>query len=153
MNAIIAFLIVTSLNVKEPAFQNNTIPVTENIFLTMERTPCFGKCPSYKITIFNTGKVDYEGFTFAVKEGKYTKTLTQKQLSEIKSQLDVIKLFELEDVYDSKVTDIPSTHLYVEFNGKKKKILDRVGAPKELKQFEKLIDFIVIDDDLKKVSQ
>lgn len=152
MNAIISFLIFTALTVNEPApiAQDSFIPIKESIFLTMERTPCFGKCPSYKITIFNTGDVMYEGFSFAEKEGKYTKKLTQKQLSEIQAQIDVVNLFELNDKYDSHITDIPSTILYVIYKGKKKKILDRDGAPDELKRFEKLIDFLVIDNKLKK---
>jgi len=87
------------------------------------------------------------------KKGKYTKKLSQEQLKEIQSQIDVIKLFELNDKYDSKITDIPSTLLYVVFNGKKKKIYDRDGGPVELKRFEKLIDFLVIDDNLKKVIE
>ncbi|PCJ26349.1 MAG: hypothetical protein COA97_06090 [Flavobacteriales bacterium] len=153
MNAIISFLIFSSLTLNEPTIQNHSNPVKESIFLTMERTPCFGKCPSYKITIFNTGNVIYEGFTFAEKEGKHTKKLSQKQLLEIKSQIEIINLFELEDKYDSQITDIPSTHLYVVYKGQKKKILDRVGGPKELKRFEKLIDFLVIDNNLKKVAK
>ncbi len=153
MKAIISFLLLTSLTTNEPAVQDYPIPVKETIFLTMERTPCFGKCPSYKITIFNTGNVAYEGFTFAEKEGKHTKKLTQKQLLEIQNQIDAIHLFELKDKYDSKITDIPSTYLYVVHKGKKKKILDRVGGPDELKKFEKLIDFLVIDNHLKKVKE
>ena len=129
------------------------IPVKESIFLTMERTPCFGKCPNYKITIFNTGNVVYEGFSFTEKEGKHTKKLSQKQLSEIESQIEVINLFELKDKYDSKMTDIPSVYLYIAYKGNKKKILDRDGGPSELKRFEKLIDFLVIDDNLKKVTE
>jgi len=153
MKAIVAFLIYSSLSVTEPVIQKNPIPVKENIFLTMERTPCFGKCPSYKIIIFNTGNVIYEGFTFVDKEGKHTKKISKKQLKEIQSQLEVINLFELKDKYDSKMTDMPSVYLYVEYKGKKKKIIDRVGGPKELNQFEKLIDFLVIDKDLKKVVE
>ena len=153
MKALVSFLIITSLSVTEPVIQNNPIPVKEHLFLTMERTPCFGKCPSYKIMIFNTGNVVYEGFTFAEKEGKYTKKLTKKQLSEIESQIEIINLFELKNKYDSKITDIPSVHLYVEYKGNKKKILDRDGAPDELKRFEKLIDFLVLDDKLKKVVE
>ena len=130
--------------------KNDTTLSKESVFITMERTPCFGQCPSYKITIFNTGNVVYEGLAFTKKEGRYIKKLTQKQLSEIQAQIKIIKLFELEDKYDSRITDIPSTYLYVIYQGKKKKILDRDGAPNELKRFEKLIDFLVIDDNLKK---
>jgi hypothetical protein len=153
MKAIVAFLIYYSLSVAEPVIQTNPIPVKENIFLTMERTPCFGKCPSYKIIIFNTGNVVYEGYTFADKEGKHTKKISKEQLKEIQSQMEVINLFELQDKYDSKITDLPSVLLYIEYKGNKKKILDRAGGPNELKQFEKLIDFLIIDKDLKKVVE
>ena len=151
MNAIISFLIFTALSATEqPTVQNTPALVKESVFITMERTPCFGKCPSYKITIFNTGNVIYEGFKFATKEGKYTKKLTQNQLSEIQSQINIEGIFDLENKYDSPITDVPSTILYIIYNGKKKKILDRYGAPDKLKRFEKLIDALVLDDKLKK---
>ena len=127
--------------------------VKESLFLTMERTPCFGKCPNYKLTIFNTGNAVYEGFTFAKKEGKHVKKLTEKQLTEIQDLIETINLFEMKDKYDSPITDIPSTILYVVYKEKKKKILDRVGGPDELKKLEKLIDFLVIDDELKKIAE
>ncbi len=129
-----------------------TTPTEESLFLTMERTPCFGECPSYKISISSTGNVTYEGFRFAPKEGKHTKKLSTTQLNEIQSQIDALKIFDMEDKYDSPVTDIPSVHLLIVYNNQKKKILDRVNGPKELKQFEKLIDHLVIDDELKKVE-
>ena len=156
MNALISFLIFTSLTVNEPVSQTsntNSIPVKESIFLTMERTPCFGKCPNYKITIFNTGNVIYEGFNFTEKKGKYTTKLSAKEIEEIESQTDVINLFLLKDKYDAAVTDIPSCILMVNYKGKKKKILDRYGAPQELKQFEKFIDSLVLTKDLKKLDE
>lgn len=151
------FLLIASFTLLLSCKQNKTAtessPKTESLLLTMERTPCFGRCPNYKITISNTGNVAYEGFSFVEKEGKYTKKLSQKQLTEIHSQIELIKLFEMDDKYDSQITDIPSVHLSVTYNNQNKKILDRVDAPKELKQFEKLIDHLVIDDELKKVEE
>ena len=165
-NIILISILILAVSCKQtkPAIENSTldsdtstpkneIPVKESLFLTMERTPCFGKCPSYKLTIFNTGNVVYEGFTFAKKEGKHTKKLSKIQLTEIQDKIESINLFEMNDKYDSQITDIPSTILFVVYKGKKKKILDRVGGPDELKKLEKLIDFLVIDDELKKVAE
>jgi hypothetical protein len=154
MKAIISFLIFTSLTstVVVNDVQKDQL-IKESIFITMERTPCFGKCPSYKITIFNTGNVAYEGYKFAKKEGKYTAKLTKPQLSELKAKIEAINLFELQSKYDSKITDIPSCILLVNHNGNTKKILDRDGAPVEIKEFEKLIDALVLTDDLKQVEK
>ena len=122
----------------------------ESLFLTMERTPCYVKCPAYKITIFNTGNVLFEGYSHTKYIGKYGKQLTKKQLKEIQQMMDEIDILEMKDVYDTEVTDFPSTILFlVSNNTHKKKILDRVNAPSELKRFEKLIDFFVLDDELK----
>ncbi|MBL4668791.1 MAG: hypothetical protein JKY30_05955 [Flavobacteriales bacterium] len=131
---------------------NQETETTEKIFITMERSPCYGQCATYKIKIYNTGKVEYEGIKFAKKIGAYTKILNQNQLTEIKNQIEFIKLFEMKDKYDSNISDIPSTLVLVIYKGKKKIILDRFGAPNELKQFEKLIDYFVIDDKLIKAE-
>ncbi len=119
------------------------LPIEEVIFITMERTPCFGKCPAYKLTIFNTGKVNYEGFDFAPKQGKYHANINKEQIDELKNNIKLINLFNLKDKYDYSITDIPSCILYVQLDGKKKKILDRYGAPKELRDFENLIDSMI----------
>lgn len=154
MKAIISFLIFTSIAANEPSLQNdNFIPIKESIFITMERTPCLGKCPSYKLTIFNTGNVTYEGYTFAEKEGHYKSKLTKAQLIKLEQKIEEIKLFGLQDKYDAQITDIPSCVLLVNHKGKTKKIIDRHGGPEELKQFEKLIDTLVLKSDLKKVDK
>lgn len=128
-------------------------PVKESLFITMERTPCLGKCPSYAIWIYNTGRVEYEGRTFAEKEGKYTKTLSDAAMEEITNKIKDIDFFNLEDKYDKLVTDIPSCIISVHLDGKKKKILDRYDGPQGLRNLEKLIDYHVIDDELEKVTE
>ncbi|MDT8413302.1 MAG: DUF6438 domain-containing protein [Vicingaceae bacterium] len=133
--------------------QTDSTPIKESLFITMERTPCLGICPSYAIWIYNTGRVEYEGRSFAKKEGKHTKTLSKDAMDEITNMIREIGFFNLQDKYDAQVTDIPSCIISVNLDGKKKKILDRYEGPKTLRNLEKLIDFHVIDDDLVKVIE
>lgn len=133
--------------------QADPTPVKESLFITMERTPCLGMCPSYVIWIYNTGRVEYEGRTFAKKEGKHTKTLSKDAMDEITNMIREIGFFNLQDKYDAQVTDIPSCIISVNLDGKKKKILDRYEGPKSLRNLEKLIDHHVIDDELIKVEE
>ncbi|KJS04843.1 MAG: hypothetical protein VR77_09870 [Flavobacteriales bacterium BRH_c54] len=133
--------------------QTDYTPIKENLFITMERTPCLGTCPSYAIWIYNTGRVDYEGRTFAKKEGKYTKTLSKDAMDEITNMIKEIGFFNLKDKYDAQVTDLPSCIITVNMDGKKKKILDRYDGPKSLRNLEKLIDHHVLDDELIKVEE
>ena len=159
----IAFLTIL-LSCKQSETTSNTVISTDakslestankaTLFLSMERTPCLGKCPNYKITIMNNGKVTYEGFDFTEKIGFYKKQLSAKQLSKIKKQIESIGLFEMENKYNGKVTDIPAVSLFVIYKGNKKKIFDRYGGPKDLRDFEKLIDTIVIDEQLIKMEK
>ncbi len=128
-------------------------PVKEALFLSMERTPCFGQCPYYKITIMNTGKVVYDGIRFTEKKGLHTKTLSPNQLSQIQKRMEDIDIFSMDDKYDSNITDVPAVALMIIYKTKRKKIFHRYGGPKELSEFEKLIDSIIIDDQLIKVEE
>ena len=48
-----------------PSDQNQ---ITE---VTLERTPCFGYCPSYKVTLKSDGTIIYEGKKFVQMMGTY----------------------------------------------------------------------------------
>lgn len=147
----------TAKPIKQEKLKPTKLPeaaMKESLFLSMERTPCFGKCPAYKIFIFNTGNVIFEGYSNTKHIGKFGNQLTKKQLKEIQKMMDDIDITGMKDSYDSEATDLPSTMLFLVSNMQhKKKILDRVGAPSELKQFEKLIDYLVINDQLKQLSK
>jgi hypothetical protein len=141
-----------AVNTTQPKIDAVSIPVKEHLFLSMERTPCFGRCPNYKITIMNTGKVTYNGIQFTKKDGHYSKILSGSELSKLQKKIEDISLFEMENKYDANITDIPAVALFVFYKGNKKKIFDRKNGPKELKEFEELIETIVIDDQLVEIK-
>lgn len=95
----------------------------------------------------------YEGKTFAKRQGKHSTTLSKEELSSLKSKIKAIDFFGLKDKYDKEITDMPSCFIFVKLDGKEKKIMDRVGAPKELKSFEKMIDTMIITDRLVKIEE
>ena len=128
------------------------LPVKESLLLSLERTPCFGKCPTYKYMIYTTGRVIYNGFKNVKKIGTYKAQLTKSQIEKIKTNIESSKIFNLKDKYDSKITDIPSTVLIINLDGEKKKIYDRYGAPEELTKFEKLADDIVLNSNMTKTK-
>lgn len=124
----------------------------ETIFISMERTPCLGRCPGYTITIYETGFVIYEGRDFVEREGKHSAMLANEAMEELKSYIKSINFFNLKDKYDKEITDIPSCIIAVSIDGKYKKIIDRYEAPDDLRRLEKLIDYYVLTDDLKKMD-
>jgi len=71
-----------------------TVPV-----ITLERTPCFGTCPSYKLTIYDDGKVEYEGRDFVKLKRKAEGQITKAQLEELIREFERIDYQNLADDY------------------------------------------------------
>ncbi len=122
-------------------------------FISMKKTPCYGKCPAYLVDIYENGDVLFNGKSFVDYIGEHTGTITPEDVNRIKEKIHAINFFELEDKYDSNVTDFPSCILDVNLDGKTKSILDRVGGPKELKELENLIHELVLNSSLTKVEK
>jgi len=115
----------------------------DSLFAFMERTPCYGRCPIYKMWIYKSGYVLYEGINFVEREGVWTTQLSTEDLQQIASKGKEIDYFNLDDEYDSPITDIPACITTLNIDGRKKTVRDRHNAPAALREFEKLIDAVV----------
>ena len=113
----------------------------EKSFINMERTGCHGQCPIYKITVYGTGKAEYEGKMFVTKLGKFQKQLTKKELNALFSAFEKASFFDFKDEYNGPMADLPTTYItYQDKHKVKKTIKDCWQAPQELKNLEKLVE-------------
>ena len=122
-----------------------TDPGEDSLFASIERTPCYGQCPTYSIKIYKSGYVVYDGIRFVDKMGTYSTRISERKIQAIINKANEIGYFDLNDVYDSPVTDLPSTITYLSVNGQKKRIKDRVRGPEKLREYEKYFDSIFED--------
>ena len=118
--------------------------VEESAFFSMRRTACFGQCPTYQISFFKDGKVIYEGKKFVKNEGVYSGYLDVKTIALIESKIREIDFFNLDSIYDARISDLPSVILEVNMDGKNHKVIDRYKGPEKLRSFEKYIDNIIL---------
>ena len=130
---------------KSSAKTKQAISNNDSLFVTLERTVCFGKCPAYKIYIYSKGYVLYEGKMNVDKIGKFATRLSKQEIESIKQKVKTINYFELYDKYDASVTDLPSVNTSVALDGYRKSITARYNIPTELKDFQKFIDAIFTD--------
>lgn len=107
-----------------------TVPV-----ITLQRTRCFGTCPSYKLTIYDDGKVEYEGKDYVKRKGKIEGRITKAELEELIREFERIDYLNLADDYtlDSKNcpqgwTDNPTAVTSLDWKGKKKAITHYHGC-------------------------
>lgn len=84
--------------------------------------------------------------------GTYTAKLGAMDLSYLDIATTEVNFFELKDLYDTQVTDFPSTICYANYVGKRKRITDRSSAPEAFKNYTKKVDAIFDKQNWKSVE-
>jgi len=116
----------------------------DSLYLSYERTACYGRCPIYKIKVYDSGFATYEGINFVHMMGMYHTSWDQATLIDIEKTLNDIYFFELEDTYDNpSLSDLPSKIIEVNKPYRKKRIKARCDVPAELINLFDKIDGII----------
>lgn len=113
---------------------------TGELFFKMERSACYGRCPVYEVTITPSGEVTYLGKHFVELEGLYKAQVSEAFLAEIAAYAKRINYFELEESYDSPITDIPSTKTEIWMQDQHHAVYNRYDAPKGLNDFQDFVE-------------
>ena len=125
----------------------NSQPDYNDLVITLERTPCHGFCPVYKLTIDDDGTVVYEGKDFVSTKDREETAISQDKVDQLVQEFKKIDYFSLNDEYTTRIiTDAPSVITSITLDGKTKTIEHYHGdfsAPEELTELEDRIDEIV----------
>jgi acetamidase/formamidase len=107
----------------------------KNDFVSLERTVCFGTCPSYKVTITQDGTVTFEGRDFVKTKGTVTAQIRSEEFQQLVDEFEKIKYFSLRDRYTesadgctSVVTDNPNANTSLSLNGRVKSVSHYFGC-------------------------
>ena len=116
--------------------------------ITLRRTPCYGSCPVYELTILGTGEVTYLGEAHVAKAGAHSWRISGRRLERLAEAFERARYSPLEDRYTSReFTDAPGCLTSVEYeDGSSKSIVHYHGdpsAPDTLTELEDEIDRIV----------
>jgi hypothetical protein len=111
--------------------------------LHLNRSGCYGNCPSFEVTVQTGGMATYVGKKNAPRIGEWTATIDARLLSNIQQQAAKVGYFAFEKTYpaDGKfIADIPFTTTYVRMGDNFKKVIDNYDAPLTLQNFEKYLE-------------
>ena len=111
------------------------------IIISLEKTACFGRCPVFKIIIYNNGEALYNGLKFVKKVGEHDLKVSKREIYKILTKAKKIGFNNLKSEYSERITDLPTTYIMIN----NKKIKDYYGAPSKLKDLEKMIENIVLE--------
>jgi len=118
--------------------------------VSLERTPCYGSCPVYRVTISRGGMVRFEGTRFVTRAGADSAQLAKEAVDSLLAELDRGGFFEFEERYVSGApacglyaTDLPSAITSVDDGSRSKRVRHDRGcsdAPGALATLENRID-------------
>lgn len=150
--SLVAILVLTASGVSDIRASEAAQQVPQDTLITLERTVCYGMCPSYKLTISGDGAVVFEGRRFVKKLGTAQSTISQEQLRELIDRFDKMNYFALRNRYQDPedgcgefVTDHPSANTSIRINGKSESVRHYYGCRgidvlDELTKLEQAID-------------
>jgi acetamidase/formamidase len=95
--------------------------------ITLERSVCFGTCPSYKVSVASDGTVTFGGRDFVKTKGTATAQVKPEDFQKLVKEFEKTKYFSLDDKYEPgtpgcgpAVTDMPYARTSIQMNGKTK---------------------------------
>lgn len=122
----------------------------DTTLVTLERTPCFGACPVYTVSISGDGAVRFVGTRFTAHIGEASAEIAPAEVTNLVEELRRGGYFELADAYVADApgcgryaTDSPTVITSVDANGVRKEVRHDYGcgeAPAVLAGLERRID-------------
>jgi hypothetical protein len=150
MTARAAGLLVVALAACAPRRPATADVSSPTPVVTLERTPCFGTCPVYTVSISGSGTVRFLGRNHVSKQGEATAEIPRATVDSLLRELEAGGYFDFADAYvmDSPAcgqyaTDSPTVITTVTAGGRSKTIRHDYGcfaAPAELARLERMID-------------
>jgi hypothetical protein len=127
---------------KEVSFPSVADPNT--LRFTLERGPCFGSCPIYKVEIRGDGNVLFNGEGFVAISGHHRAVIPKSSIEQLLAAFRKARFFTLLNSYAAAITDGSARVISISFEGHTKTVEDyfglEAGMPKVVTELEKMVD-------------
>ena len=120
-----------------------TVGMEKNLVAMLKRTPCFGKCPSYEVKLYDNGNAVYTGFAFVQRIGTFEAKITPgfiKRLQQEAAKNGYSTFSSKYPIDGSDIKDLPTTISFVRSGKKGIRVENNYDAPKELIEFENWLE-------------
>lgn len=111
-----------------------------NIFVKFEQTPCYGKCPTFEVIVYQNGYATLHGISNYDLLGHYKCHIPSAKMVEISEAIEKAEFFDMADSYpvnEQIPTDLPKTKIQVQSNGSAKQVVDnKYNTPAPLLELE-----------------
>src|ERR1700693_4148149 len=76
----------------------------KSVRITLERTGCFGTCPSYRLEVHGDGTVRYMGTDFVAITGEHSDRISEVAVRQLVDAFRAVRYFSLNDRYEARMT-------------------------------------------------
>jgi len=97
------------------------------VAITLERSGCYGSCPSYTVTISTEGIIFF-GRLFVAAFGRHTDIVDADEVRKLAKRFVAADFYSMDSSYTASVTDNPLYTLSIAIDGHEKKVEDYVGT-------------------------
>lgn len=107
------------------------------------RTPCFGKCATYEVTLYQNGMLIFSGKRFTDSIGQFGTYLSQREVKAVRKLFARAKFETMAPKYPTDKeapSDLPSCIVVYHINEQEKTVRDKGGSPPALKELQKALD-------------
>jgi hypothetical protein len=125
---------------------------SDSVFFSLERTPCFGRCATYAITVYRTGAATYVGMQHVERIGTFSARLSQEAMTNLLAEAEDVGFWQRPASYDSEVTDLPSTYVRVVSGPRDHRVKARYNVPSDFKGFVERCDRLLLGLDWQPVE-
>jgi hypothetical protein len=133
--------------IEDPA----VFPPTEEAVFHLRRTPCFGVCEVYSLSIWADGQVRYEGAQNVGKIGTFRASLSPMKVEELIARANEIGFWEMRSEYpsgDFRIADLPTATTTMRVGDQTHQVLNRGYANPEVPEEQKTIDDLMLLESL-----
>ncbi len=119
----------------------------------MSKGPCFGSCPVYTLTVYETGIVTFKGVRFTDRQGLFTKKIDKSKVQQITNKCIASNLWQFDDVYKSNIADMATVSITY-FEGKEQKTISgKRERPMPVLEIEQILEELAFTDNWEQIEK
>ncbi len=119
----------------------------ESPTIVYSKGPCFGQCPIFTLTVYNTGLAKFNGRKFTKMDGKYERQLKNSEYVELVKAFRKNRFWRFDDTYSMELVDAATTTMSFSDEGKSKTVKGKSGFPVKFKELSTMLDSLIKNKD------
>lgn len=118
----------------------------EKLLVSLSRGACFGRCPIYDFTVYESGIATFEGERFTPKLGTWIRELPDSDMRKLRDQLQETNLWQYAPSYPSRLSDAPQITITQYEDGAQKTVTGKDGRPAPVLMLQDLLERLAQSD-------